>query len=195
MRPYSQNVFVLVVAIIGFGKRQLKSRRGALGSRVDLIFQKNWHRYSCAILSYTLNISIARSLILCMETSKAWRDSGSVPFSLSQFLCSFFLPWSCVAIYIYDWLKISLQNLTIIMFVVLLEGFGCPRQGAAMFYKIIWRKDGCSFREVSSLRSTEILLIWTSVESALLQDVNNVIFILLHRRDSEDETGMDTGSR
>ena len=93
------------------------------------------------------------------------------------FCVPFFLPWSCVAIYIYDWLKISLQNLTIIMFVVLLEGFGCPRQGAAMFYKIIWRKDGCSFREVSSLRSTEILLIWTSVESALLQDVKNVFFL------------------
>ena len=190
MRPYSQNVFVLVVAIIGFGKRPLKSRRGALGSRVDLIFQKNWHRYSCAILSYTSNVSIARSLTLCMETSKAWRDSGSLVF-LS--FCVFF-PFG-LRCYINDWLKISLQNLTTIMFVVLLEGFGCPRQGAAMFYKIIWRKDGCSFREVSSLRSTEILLIWTSVESALLQDVNNVIFILLHRRDSEDETGMDTGSR
>ena len=103
MRPYSQNVFVLLVAIIGFGKRQLKSRRGALGSRVDLIFQKNWHRYSCAILSYTLNISIARSLILCMETSKAWRDSGSVPFSLSQFLCSFFFTL-ILRCHIYIWL-------------------------------------------------------------------------------------------
>lgn len=134
MLPYSQNVFFLVVAIIGFGKRQLKSRRGALGSRVDLIFQKYWHRYSCAILSYTLNISIARSLILCMETSKAWRDSGSVPFSLSQFLCSFFFYLDLALPYIYDWLKNSLQNLTITMFVVLLEGFGCPRQGATMFY-------------------------------------------------------------
>ena len=88
MCPYSENVFFF--AIIGFGKSQLKSRRGALGSRVDLIFKKIWHRYSCAILLYTLNISIARSLTLRMETSKAWRDSGSVPFSLSQFLCFFF---------------------------------------------------------------------------------------------------------
>ena len=34
------------------------------------------------------------------------------------------------------------------------------------------------------------------MESALLQDVKNVFyFILLHRRDCEDETGMDTGLR
>ena len=44
-----------------------------------------------ALLSYTSNVSIARSLTLRMETSKAWRNSGSASFSLSQFLCFFSL--------------------------------------------------------------------------------------------------------
>ena len=197
MRPYSQNVFFLVVAIIGFGKRQLKSRRGALGSRVDLIFQKNWHRYSCAILSYTLNISIARSLILCMETSKAWRDSGSVPFSLSQFLCSFFLPWSCVAIYIWltenlppkfnhnnvccsswrFWLPKArsrhvLQDYLKERWLFIQGGkfFTIDRNNYYYWFEQVWKVPCCRM-------------------------LRTFFLILLHRRDCEDETGMDTGLR